>query len=151
MLDGLCHKLSNELWLHGEEMITFLRDKYEVEVSVSRTTWTLQSRKWSKKIARGVARQTYSPDGIVLSRIVRGSTDHVMFEDFIKQLLCHCGKFSQRKSVLEMDNASFYRDCKVRELCSATGTEVLFLPAYLPGLNPVEEHLREVEGLTRKE
>lgn len=68
MLDGLCRKLSNEPWLHREEMAASLRDE------------------WKK-----------------------------------------------------------------RELCSAAGAEVLFLPPYSPDLKPIEEHFGEVKGLMRKE
>lgn len=34
----------------------------------------------------------YAQDGIVLSRVFRGSTDAAMFEDFIAELLQHCGR-----------------------------------------------------------
>ena len=33
----------------------------------------------------------YSQDGILLSRVFRGTNDTAIFEDFIKQLLHHCG------------------------------------------------------------
>lgn len=33
----------------------------------------------------------YSQDGIVISHIYKGSTDAALFEDFIEQLLHHCG------------------------------------------------------------
>lgn len=49
----------------------------------------------------------YAQDGIVLSRVFRGSTDASVFEDFIEQLLQHCGKWPEPKSVIVMDNASF--------------------------------------------
>jgi hypothetical protein len=47
-------------------------------------------------------------DNIVLSRIFRGSTGATVFEGFIAQLLQHCGRCPEPKSVLAMDNASFY-------------------------------------------
>ena len=34
----------------------------------------------------------YAQDGIVLSRVFRGSTNSTAFEDFIAQLLQHCGR-----------------------------------------------------------
>ncbi len=51
----------------------------------------------------------YSQDGIELVRIYPGSTDSEVFEDFIEQLLQHCGRWPEPKSVLIMDNASFHR------------------------------------------
>lgn len=61
---------------------------------------------------RGQRYQTltaYTQDGIVLSRIYKGSTDAAFFESFIEQLLQHCGIWPEPKSVLIMDNASFHR------------------------------------------
>jgi hypothetical protein len=60
MLDALCHKLTNEPWLYRDEMVSFLRDEYEVEVSTSSITRAMQSRRWSKKVTRRVARQRIS-------------------------------------------------------------------------------------------
>lgn len=40
----------------------------------------------------------YAQDGIVLSRIFRGSTDAGVFEDFFEQLLRHCGRWPESKS-----------------------------------------------------
>jgi hypothetical protein len=60
MLDALCHKLTNVPWLHREEMVSFLRDEYEVEVSTSSITRAMQSRRWSKKVTCRVARQRKS-------------------------------------------------------------------------------------------
>ena len=35
----------------------------------------------------------YAQDGVVFARVFQGSTDAVVFEDFIRQLLHHCGKW----------------------------------------------------------
>jgi transposase len=50
-----------------------------------------------------------------------------------------------------MDNASFHREWKLRELCAAAGVELLFLPPYSPDLNPIEEHFGKVKSLLRQE
>ena len=47
----------------------------------------------------------YSQDGIILSQILRDSTDASVFEDFIEELLQHCRKWPEPRSVLVMDNA----------------------------------------------
>ena len=93
----------------------------------------------------------YAQDGIVLSKVFRGTTDHKIFEDFIRQLLRHCGRFPKPKSVLVMDNASFHRRWKLEELCSAAGMKILLLPPYSPDLNPIEEHFGELKDFMRKE
>lgn len=68
----------------------------------------------------------YAQDGIVLSRIFRGSTDAAMFEDFIAQLLQHCGRWPKPRSVLIMDNASFHRSERVAQLCEDAGVKLIF-------------------------
>lgn len=84
----------------------------------------------------------------MLSRVFRGSTDHTIYEDFTRQLLRHCGRFPQPKSVLVMENASFHRGWKLRELCFAAGVEII---TYWPDLNPIEERFGEVKDFMRKE
>jgi hypothetical protein len=60
----------------------------------------------------------YAQDGIVLARVFQGSTDSSVFEDFIEQLLAHCGRWPEPKSVLIIDNASFHHSERVAQLCS---------------------------------
>lgn len=50
-----------------------------------------------------------------------------------------------------MDNISFYREWKLRELYLVTGVKLLLLLLYSPDLNPIEEYLREVKYFIRKE
>jgi len=38
-----------------------------------------------------------------------------------------------------MDNASFHRKTKLKELAEKAGIRLLFLPAYSPDLNPIEK------------
>ena len=42
----------------------------------------------------------YTQDGILLSRVFQGSTDSSVFEGFIEQLLAHCGRFPEPRSVM---------------------------------------------------
>jgi hypothetical protein len=51
----------------------------------------------------------YTQTGILFSRVFQGSTDSDVFEDYIEQLLPHCGRWPEPESVLVMDNASFHR------------------------------------------
>lgn len=48
----------------------------------------------------------YAQDGIVLSRVFQGSTDAAVLEDFIKQLLHHCGRWPATLSSLGLRNLS---------------------------------------------
>ena len=62
----------------------------------------------------------YAQDGIVFSCVFRGSIDATVFEDFIAQLLQHCGIWPEPKSVLVMDNTSFHHSERV-QMCGCRG------------------------------
>jgi transposase len=82
----------------------------------------------------------YAQDGILLRRVYQGSTDSDLFEDFIAQLLHHCGRYPEPKSVIVMDNASWHRSEKILQLCQDAGVVLEFLPPYSPDFNPIEEY-----------
>lgn len=85
-----------------------------------------------------------------MSHIFYGSTDASIFEDFIEQLLYHCGRWPEPKSVLIIDNASFHHTKRIRELCSNAGVKLLYLPPYSPDLNPIEEFYAELKAFIRR-
>ncbi|EEA21492.1 conserved hypothetical protein [Talaromyces marneffei ATCC 18224] len=91
----------------------------------------------------------YAQDGVVLSRIYQGSTDAAVFEDFIEQLLHHCGRWPAAKSVLIMDNASFHHS-QISQVCREAGVKLLYLPPYSPDLNPIEEFFSELKGFIKR-
>ncbi|KAJ5340390.1 hypothetical protein N7541_009514 [Penicillium brevicompactum] len=92
----------------------------------------------------------YAHDGIVLSRVFKGSTDASVFEDFIEQLLQHCGKWPEQKSVLVMDNASFHHSGRIKQMCSEAGVKLVYLPPYSPDLNPIGEYFAELKAFIRR-
>lgn len=91
----------------------------------------------------------YAQDGIVLSRVFRGSTDASVFEDFIDQLLRHCGRWPEPKSVLVMDNAWFHNTERITQMCADAGVKLVYLPPYSPDLNPSEEDFAELKSFIR--
>lgn len=92
----------------------------------------------------------YCQDGIVLSRVFQGSTDATVFEDFIEQLLRHCGRWPEPRSVLVMDNASFHRSHRIESMCSDAGVKLVYLPPYSPDLNPIEEFFSELKAFIKR-
>ncbi len=52
--------------------------------------------------------------------------------------------------VVVMDNLSTHKGERVRELIEARGCELLYLPPYLPDLNPIEEAFAKIKGVLRK-
>lgn len=92
----------------------------------------------------------YTVEGVLLARVYLGSTDSDFFEDFIEQLLQHCGRYPEPRSVLVMDNASFHSAERLKELCDDAGVRLLFLPPYSPDLNPIEEFFAELKHFIKK-
>jgi transposase len=92
----------------------------------------------------------YTQDGVILSRIFKGSTDAKVFESFVEQLLQHCGRWPEPNSVLVMDNASFHHSDRIKQLCSEAGVKLLFLPPYSPDFNPIEEFFAELKAYIKK-
>jgi hypothetical protein len=93
----------------------------------------------------------YTQEGIELSRVFPGSTTTAVFEDFIDQLLHHCGRWPEPKSVLVMDNASFHLSDMIEQMCAEAGVRLTFLAPYTPDLNPIEEFFAELKTYMRKE
>lgn len=81
----------------------------------------------------------YSQDGVLLSRIFQGSMGRGIFEDFLEQLLHHCGRWPESNSVLIMDNAPFHHTERVKDLCAEAGVVLLYLPPYSSDLNPISK------------
>jgi transposase len=92
----------------------------------------------------------YAQDGVVLVRVFQGTTDAAVFEDFIEQLLCHCGRYPEPKSVIILDNASFHHTERVEQLCHDAGVQLLYLPPYSPDLNPIEEFFAELKAYIKR-
>lgn len=87
----------------------------------------------------------YTQKGVRLARIYPGSTNTATFEDFIKQLLHHYGKWPEPNSVLVMDNASIYRSKRLEQMCAKAGVKLLKLAPYSPDMNPIKELFAEIK------
>ena len=48
-----------------------------------------------------------------------------------------------------MDNASFHHTEQVAHVCSEAGVKLLYLPSYLPDLNPIEEFFAEMKDFIK--
>ncbi|KAF5707244.1 hypothetical protein FMUND_11202 [Fusarium mundagurra] len=77
-------------------------------------------------------------------------TDAALYKDFIEQLLHNCGRWSHKKSVLIMDNASFHHNDELEPMCAEAGVKLLYLPPYSPDFNPIEEYFAELKNFIKK-
>ena len=73
-----------------------------------------------------------------------------MFEQFIKQLLPHYGKWPEPKSVLIIDNASFHRSDRIHRLYTTARVKLLYLPPYSPDLNPIKEFFTKLKAFIKR-
>lgn len=92
----------------------------------------------------------YAQDGIVFLRVFRGSTDATMFEDFIAQILQHCRRWPEPKSILVMDNALFHHSERMTQMCVDAGVKLVYPPPYSPDLNPIEEFFAEPKAFIKR-
>lgn len=65
----------------------------------------------------------------------QGTCNTLLFESWIEQCLA---PVLQPGQVVIMDNASFHKSQKSKELIESVGASILFLPPYSPDLNPIE-------------
>ena len=88
-----------------------------------------------------------TPEGMGPSLAVEGATTARVFEAYVERVLAPSLK---RGQIVIMDNLSAHKTDMVRELVEQRGCELLYLPAYSPDLNPIEEAFSKLKGLLRK-
>jgi transposase len=86
-------------------------------------------------------------DGMGPSLVVEGATDALVFETYVEKVLVPSLRAGQ---VVVMDNLSAHRPRRIRELIEQQGCELLYLPAYSPDYNPIEEAFSKIKNLLRK-
>ncbi len=78
---------------------------------------------------------------------VEGSTNQEVFEAYVERILAPTLKAGQ---VVIMDNLSAHKPARVRELIESRGCELIYLPAYSPEFNPIEEAFAKIKGRLRQ-
>jgi transposase len=92
----------------------------------------------------------YWQGGVIKRWVYQGSTDTQLFDMFIEQLLHHCGRYPEPKSVLVMDNASWHFSPKMMKMCADAGVLVERLSPYSPDFDPIEEFFSVLKKFIRK-
>ena len=85
--------------------------------------------------------------GMGPSLSVEGSTTARVFETYVEKVLLPSLKEGQ---IVVMDNLSAHRPKRIRELIESRGCELVYLPAYSPDYNPIEEAFAKIKNLLRK-
>jgi transposase len=85
--------------------------------------------------------------GMGPSMAVEGATTSRVFETYVERVLAPALRPGQ---VVVMDNLGAHRPKRIRELIEGRGCDLIYLPAYSPDLNPIEEALSKIKPLLRK-
>jgi transposase len=102
--------------------------------------WSLRgTRCWGEKLGHRTQRISMAAAwcaGEVLSPLTfEGYCDSVLIETWFERQLC---KVLRPGQVVILDNASFHRKERLRQLLAGVGCTLLPLPAYSPDLNKIE-------------
>lgn len=152
LIDYYLHSISS---FHSYQFVYVDESGCDTRDGLRRNGWSRRGETpvQTRKFPRGQRYQilpAYSHDGILFSRVYQGTTDAAVFEDFIEELLHHCGRFPAPRSVLVMDNASYHRSERIQQMCDAAGVKLLYLPPYSPRLNLIEEVFAELKAFIKK-
>jgi transposase len=86
-------------------------------------------------------------EGMGPSLAVEGATTARVFETYVEKVLVPRLPAGQ---IVVMDNLGAHRPERIRELIEQRGCELLYLPAYSPEYNPIEEAFAKIKNLLRK-
>ena len=90
-----------------------------------------------------------SLDGILHLEVSDHPFNGEEFTQFVVGVLDRMQPWPLPNSVLVIDNASIHHVPGIRELVEARGMKLLFLPAYSPDLNPIEEAFSAIKSWLR--
>ena len=76
--------------------------------------------------------------GMGPSLAAEGATTASVFEAYVEQVLAPS---LEPEQIVVMDNLGSHRPTRIRELIEQQGCELVYLPAYSPDYNPIEESL----------
>ena len=82
--------------------------------------------------------------GMGPSLAVEGATTARVFETYVEKVLVPSLRAGQ---IVVMDNLGAHRPKEIRELIEQQGCELLYLPAYSPDYNPIEEAFSKIKNL----
>jgi transposase len=78
---------------------------------------------------------------------IEGPTTKAVFEAYLERVLAPS---LRPRQIIMMDNLSSHKGSRVRELVEGRGCELMYLPAYSPDLNPIEEAFSKLKALLRR-
>jgi transposase len=86
-------------------------------------------------------------DRVTAPFVLEGAMNGEMFRAYVEQGLAPTLK---RGDIVFMDNVSVHKVVGVREAIEARGAVLVYLPAYSPDLNPIEQVFAKLKAILRK-
>jgi len=86
-------------------------------------------------------------DGLHAPMVIDGAMHGEAFKAYVEHLLAPTLK---PRDIVIMDNLASHKVEGVREAIKARGAVLLYLPAYSPDLNPIEQAFAKLKALLRK-
>lgn len=86
-------------------------------------------------------------NGIVAPMVIPKSLNAEVFESYVEQCLVPTLKPGD---VVVWDNLSVHKSVRAIDMIEATGASVMFLPAYSPDLNPIEQMWSKMKAWLRR-
>lgn len=114
--------------------------------------WKLRGERLVDKVPHGAWRTTtflaaLRHDRIEAPCVIDGPINGVVFQGYIEQFLVPTLKPGD---IVVMDNLGSHKSAAVRQMIRNAGAHRLFLPAYSPDLNPIEQVFAKLKHLLRK-
>ncbi len=79
---------------------------------------------------------------------VEGSTNREVFEAYVERVLAPTTL--EAGQLMIMDNLSAHKPARVKELIESRGCKLIYLSAYSPDFNPIEEAFAKIKGMLRQ-
>jgi transposase len=117
-------------------------DESGIELTICKDrVWGKKSEKLVTKKSGKYYERTNIIAGLVNNKpiapmVFNGSCNTELFNNWVEHFLIKELKPGQ---VVIMDNASFHKSQKTKELIESVGCKLIFLPPYSPDLNPIEK------------
>lgn len=88
-----------------------------------------------------------SVQGMGPSLAVSGAVNATVFEAYLEQAFL---PYLRPGQVVVMDNLAAHKGERVKEMIEHRGCELMYLPAYSPDFNPIEEAFSKIKGILRE-
>jgi transposase len=119
-----------------------------------------KDRGWGKKSEKLVAKKSgkhYERTNIIAGlvnnksiapMVFNGTCNTSLFENWVERFLI---KELQHGQTVIMDNASFHKSQRTKDLIESVGCKLIFLPPYSPDLNPIEKFWANMKRWIRQQ